>query len=282
MNWILIAMFAPFLWATSTFIDKFLVSKYFRSGVGTLVLYSSFIGLPVAICIVLLKPSVLSISVTTAFFIIVNSFLFILYLFPYLKALSKADTSIVVPIFQTIPVFSYVLAFFVLGETLSRMQIIGSLCIISGAIGISLNFRKKGVRLTKDVLLLQLIASFIVALNGLFFKFFAIQLDFWTVSFWQYTGFFIFGLLLFIFIKKYREDFLPSFKINGKNIIRLNMLNEVVNICALLIFTFSSLLAPLALVGVINGVQPLFVFLFGIILSLFVPHIIRENIERKV
>ena len=154
--------------------------------------------------------------------------------------------------------------------------------IIFGAIGISLNFKKRGVWLTKDVLFLQLIASFIVSLNGLFFKFFAIQLDFWTVSFWQYTGFFIFGLLLFIFIKKYREDFLTSFKINGKNIIRLNMLNEVVNICALLIFTFSSLLAPLALVGVINGVQPLFVFLFGIILSLFVPHIIKENIERKV
>src|SRR3989338_3001237 len=145
MNWILIAMFAPFLWAGSTFIDKFLISKYFRSGVGTLVLYSSFIGLPVAFLIFLFKPSVVSISVTTAIFIIVNSFLFILYLFPYLKALSKADTSIVVPIFQTIPVFSYILAFFVLGETLSRMQIIGSLIIIFGAIGISLNFKTRGV-----------------------------------------------------------------------------------------------------------------------------------------
>ena len=282
MNWLFIAIIAPLLWASTNFIDKFLVSKYFKSSVGTLLIYSSLIGLPVAFFIAVFKPSVLFLNLSTAILIIFNSFLYILYLFPYFRALSKSDTSVVVPIFQTIPVFSYFLAFFVLGETLSNMQIIGSLLIIFGAVGISLKFKDKKIHLTKDVFFLQLLASFIVAVNFLFFKFFAIQLDFWTVSFWQYLGFVIFSILLFIFVRNYREDFVFSFKQNSKNIIGLNAVNEVLNIVATIIFTFATLLAPLALVWVINGFQPLFAFLLGIFLTLFFPHIIKENLEKKV
>jgi drug/metabolite transporter (DMT)-like permease len=282
MNWLLIAILAPLLWASTNFIDKFLLSKYFKSGVGTLIIYSALIGLPIAFLVAIFKPSVLSITLSTAIFIILNSFLYIIYLFPYFKALSKADASVVVPIFQTIPVFSYFLAFFVLGETLSTMQIIGSLLIIFGAVGITLKFKDKKIHLTKDVLFLQLSASFIVAVNYLFFKFFAIQLDFWTVSFWQYLGFVILGIILLIFIKSYRNDFVLSFKRNSKSILGLNAINEILNIVATIIFTFATLLAPLALVWVINGFQPLFVFLIGILLTLFFPHLIKENLEKKV
>lgn len=282
MNWFLIAILSPLLWATSNFIDKFLISKHFKSSVGTLVVYSSLIGLPVAVLIAIFKPSVLFLNWTTAILIILNSFLYIAYLFPYFKALSKADTSLVTPIFQTISVFSYVLAFFVLGEVLSKNQIIGSLLIISGAIGISLKFKEKRIHFTKDVLFLQLTASLIISLNYLFFKFFAIKLDFWTVSFWQYLGFVIFGVGLLVFIRSYRTNFVQSFKINSGHILRLNALNEILNIIATILFTFATLLAPLALVSVVNGFQPLFVFLIGIVLTLFFPHLIKENLEKKV
>lgn len=282
MNWFIIAIIAPFIWAISNFVDKFLISKYFKSDIRTLVVYSSLIGLPVALLIGIFKPQVLALNWITGFLIILNSLLLIFYLFPYYKSLSKADASVVIPIFQMIPVFSYFLAFFVLGETLSDLQIFGSLLIIFGAVGISLNFKKKRIHLIKDVFFLQLLASFIVALNYLFFKFFAIQLDFWTVSFWQYAGFAIFGLFLLIFIKSYRESFFLSIKINKSKIIKLNVLNETINIIGMLIFSFATLLAPLALVGVINGFQPLFVFLIGIGLTIFFPHLIKENIDKKV
>src|SRR3989344_1429784 len=147
MNWLLLAFLAPLLWAISNFIDKFFVSKYFKSKTGTLVLYSCFSGLPVALCIVLFKPQVLDISLLTALFILLNGMLYILFLFPYFKALSKADTSLVIPLFQMIPVFGYILAFFVLGEVLSKMQLVASMLIILGAIGISLRFESKKVRL---------------------------------------------------------------------------------------------------------------------------------------
>ena len=267
MNWLLIAMIAPFLWAISNFIDKFLVSKYFKSNTGTLIIYSCLIGFPVALLIALFKPEVLSLNLATGILLIINGFLFILYLFPYLKALSKADTSVVVPIFQSVPVFSYFLAYFVLGEFLSFMQIIGSLLIIFGAIGISTKFSEKKIHLTKDILFLQLLASLLVALNTLFL---------------QYTGFVIFGFILLFFVKSYRLDFIISFKRNKGAIISLNVLNEIINIIGVIIFSYATLLAPLTLVWVINGLQPVFVFFIGILLTIFFPHLIKEELNRKI
>ncbi len=143
MNWLIIAFLAPLLWAISNFIDKFLVSKYFKGGTGTLVIYSCLIGFPVALLIGVYKQYVTNIAPLTAILIALNGCLYITFLFPYFKALKKADTSIVIPFFQTIPVLGFILAFFILGETLTLKQIIASLLIIIGAVGICIKFDGK-------------------------------------------------------------------------------------------------------------------------------------------
>jgi len=126
-----------------------------------------------------------------------------------------------------------------------------------------------------------LLASFIVAINSVMFKFFAIELDFWTVSFWQYLGFFSFGILLLIFIKTYRQDFLDTYIKNKFRIVGLNLFNEFINIIAIIIFTYAILLAPVALVGLINGFQPFFVFLIGAFVTLIVPSLIKEDLSKR-
>ena len=283
MNWLILAILAPILWAITSFIDKFLVSKYFKSTVGTLIIYSCLIGLPAAFLIAFFKPSVLTLNWKIASLIIVNSFIFILYLFPCFRALRKADTTVVVTLFQTIPVFSFILAFFILGETLTSFQIIGSALIILGAIGITLGFNKGKFHLTREVLFLQLLAAFLISLNYILFKLFALDTDFWTTSFWQYLGFFIFGLILLICFKSYRKDFVSSFRKNKESIILLNVLNEVINILAIIIVTFVSLSAPVAVVSsIMNGFQPLCALFIGIFLSMLFPKIIKENISSKV
>lgn len=245
-------------------------------------MYSCFVGLPVALLILIFKPSVINLNLGTALLIVINAIIHLTYLFPYFKSLHKADASIVIPLFQLIPVFSYFLAFAILGETLSNMQIIASIMIICGAIGISIKFEGRKTRLRGDVVMLMLLASLLVSINFVMFKFFAIDSDFWTVSFWQYIGFLIFGLIIFLLVKSYRRDFLSSFRKSGKKVISLNVLNESISVVAGLVFTYATLLAPVALVSVINGFQPLFVFLIGLLLTIFVPHIIKEDLGKKI
>lgn len=282
MNWIFLPLIATFLWAVTNFIDKFLVSNHFKKKQGALMIYSSLIGLPIFVLIALFNPSVLKIDLVHATLIVLNSFLYILYLFPYFKALSKADTSSVAPLFESIPVFTYFLALFFLNEHLSFIQVSGSLLILFGCIGISMKLKKNSFHLRKDVLWLMLFSSFIVSLNWFFFKFFALEFDFWKTSFWQYLGFTIFGLLLFSFKKSYRADFIYSFKKNKFKIISLNALNEALNIGAVIIFSYATLLAPLALASVLNSFQSVFSLVIGIILSKFFPRIIKEDISKRV
>ncbi|MBU4142239.1 hypothetical protein KKE99_05225, partial [Patescibacteria group bacterium] len=68
---------------------------------------------------------------------------------------------------------------------------------------------------------------------------------------------------------------------NKRAVLGWNTTNEVLNIIAKIIMNFATLLAPLALVWVVNGFQPFFVLFFGIIITLFFPRFSKENLLKK-
>lgn len=283
MNWFLIALIPPALWSVTNHFDKYLLSKYFKGGgVGALMIFSSIIGVFVLGLIALIHPEVLRVPPHNAFLISLNGFLYILAILPYFYALQKDEASIAVPLFQMVPVFSYVLGWVVLKEQLSSIQIAGGLFILLGAVGMSLELLEgKRVRFKKDVFLLMALSSLLFALNFLFFKFFALESTFWVTSFYEYIGFVVFALLLLVFVAPYRKEFIAVMKKNSLTVLSLNGVNEVVNIIAKLSFNFASLLTPITLTWVVNGFQPLFVFLYGVILTVFFPHISQEKIGKK-
>ena len=282
MNWFLIALIPPALWSATNHLDKYLVSKFFKgSGVGALMVFSSLIGVFLLPIIVVWHPEVLSLTITSLL-IAINGFLYILAVLPYFYALQKDEASICVPLFQLIPVFSYVLAYLVLGETLTNNQVLGGLLVVAGAIGISLDLSDgKKVKFKKEVFWLMFLSSIIFALNFLFFKYFAIQSSFWYVSFWEYVGFAIFAALLMLFVKPYREQFVTVMKTNKVFVISLNGLNEILNIIAKISFNWASLLTPITVTWIENGFQPFFVFAYRVILTLLFPNIVNENITKK-
>lgn len=282
MNWFLIALLPPAFWSVTNYFDKYLLSKYFKGGgVGALMIFSSIIGVFLLPIIAFIHPEVLSFSVKNIL-IAINGFLYLLAILPYFYALQKDETSIAVPIFQLIPVFSYVLAYFVLGETLTGVQILGGLLVVAGAIWISLELsEEKKISFKKEVFFLMLLSSLLFALNFLFFKYFAIQSSFWFTSFWEYVGFATFSFLLWVFIKPYRLQFMKVMKENKLTVLGLNGINEVVNLVAKVSFNVASLLTPLTLVWIVNGLQPFFVFVYGIILTFMFPHIIKEEVHKK-
>jgi drug/metabolite transporter (DMT)-like permease len=283
MNWFLIALIPPAVWSITNHLDKYLIGKFFKGGgVGALMVFSSLIGLFLLPFIAIFHPEVIHVNPLNALLIAVNGFLYILAVLPYFYALEKDEASICVPLFQLIPVFSFVLAYLVLKETLTNSQVLGGSLIVLGAIGISLDLSDgKKVRFKKEVFWLMMLSSLLFALNFLFFKFFALQETFWTTSFWEYVGFAVFAFLLMLFVKPYRREFMSVMKNNKIPVIGLNGVNEILNIVAKVSFNFASLLTPITITWIVNGFQPFFVFLYGVILTIFFPHISEEKITRK-
>jgi len=281
MNWFFIAAIAPFLFAVSNHIDKYLVSKYFKNrGAGVLVIFSSLIGFFLLPIIYLIQSSVTDISPLFAFLMIVNGFIYIVTLIPYLHALQEGDTSTVVPLYQLIPVFTYILGLVFLGETLTLLQIAASSLIMIGAVGISIDYGS-GIKFKRRMFLLMTLSCFLIALNLVVFKFIAIKEGFWTTSFWEYVGFSLSAVFLIVFIKSYRNQFFSLFKNNRVEIITVNAVNEVINIIGKIILNFAALFVPVALISIINSVHPFFVLILGVILTLLFPKLVKEKIGKK-
>ncbi len=284
MNWFLIALIPPALWAVTNHFDKYLLSKYFKGGgVGALMVFSSMIGVCLLPVIYLLHPEVINNFEMKFILIALNGFFYVLAVLPYFYALTKDDASVSAALFQIIPVFSYILAYFVLGETLSITQIIGGLIIIAGAVLITLDLTdQKKIKFKGEIFALMTLSCLLFAINFLFFKFFAIQYSFWVTSFWEYTGFAIFASLLLMFVKPYRQEFVNVLKTNSLAVITINGISELINIVAKVSFNIASLLTPITLTWLVDGLQPFFIFIYGVLLTLFLPSISMENITKKV
>lgn len=283
MNAFLIALIAPALWAASNHFDKYIIGKYFKStSVGAMMIFSALIGILVLPVAAFFQQAAFSINPLTALLIALNGCLYLVATLPYLKALKISDASAAIPMFQVIPVISFVLAWIVLGETLTGSQMTGGALVVLGAIIISFEMQEgRKLKLRSDTLALMFLSSFIFALNFLVFKVFAVETDFWTTVFWESVGYIGFATSLLAFAKPYRRDFLAVFRKNGEMVIGLNVFNEVINIIGKLAFNYSSLLMAITLAWIAVGFQPVFVLLYSIILASFFPHISKENVAGK-
>jgi drug/metabolite transporter (DMT)-like permease len=282
MHWIPIALLAPAFWAVGNHIDKYLLAKQLDSrGIGSLMICSALIGALVMPLIFVVQPEVLRISLPHAALIMLNGMLYVLGLLPYFYALQRDEASIVVPLFQTSAVFSYVLGLLVLDENLTGWQLAAALLIICGSILIALELGQRRSTFKAVVFALMLLASFLNALNWLLFKFVAVQENFWVSSFWEYAGFVLIGALMLIFVKPYRRDFVALLKQSKFSVLGLVALNETASLVAKTATNIASLMAPLALVSTVNGLQPLFVLIYGVMLTLYLPRYGRERLGTK-
>ena len=176
MNWFFIALAAPALYAATNHIDKYLLQRYFKSGeVGSLVLFSSLFSIFALPIIYLVQPAVFLIRQTEIVALMLSGALAILALILYFYALERDEASIVVPFYQTIPIFSFILGYFILGETLNIKEIFACLLIIGGAVVLSLDLTKGKIGVKFAVVVFMLGASLLFAVNGVIFKFVALE-----------------------------------------------------------------------------------------------------------
>jgi len=198
----------------------------------------------------------------------------------YLQALQSEEASVVAPFFQAGPLFGYVLAYLVLGETLSPRQMVGGAMIIIGASIVSIRFGQSMRVFKARLAMLMLACGFIMALSSLIFKVFAIRVEFWTTTFWMFVGEGIFGAAL-LMIPSYRRQFIALVRTNTAALLSINASNELINLGGGLGNRYALLFAPLSIVQAIGSTTTLFVFAFGIVLSVFFPGFGRENLSGR-
>jgi len=279
MSWLIFAFSGPVLWAISTHLDKFLVERYFKhSDVVLLLLFTAFMGVAILPFIAFFEPSAIKLPAGSIALILVSGLLYMTGLLFYLRAIQSEEASVVAPLFQVTPLFGYVLAYVVLGETLSARQLAGGGLIIAGTLIVSIRFDRKVNRFKARLVLLMLACGLAMALSGLIFKLFALRVDFWATTFWLFVGEAIFGVALLL-IASYRRGFIAVLRQDTAALLAISGSNELFNLGGTVGSRYALLFAPLSIVQAIGSTTTLFVFGFGVVLSVFYPRVAREELS---
>jgi EamA-like transporter family protein len=258
-----------------------LLSRYIKEkNIGSIVIFSSpFSGVAIPI-VLFIQPDVYDVSFVQGSAVVASGMLSVFATVCYLYALDLDEASFVTPFYQTVPIFAYFLGYFILDETITLVQGLGSFVIIAGALALSFEFGSRGMRFKRNVMALMLAASFLSATNGVIFKLIALDKGFWVSLFWGFVGQVMAGLTFLVCVSSYRRDFLRLLRQQKVAVVGLIALSKILFSVSEAITLYATLLAPVALVLLVNSFQSLFVFTFGIVLTLFLPRVAKESLGR--
>lgn len=277
MSWFLLAVGSLALYSVTNFIDKFLIEKKIQYA-STATIYGSLFSLPIGLLFLAFRGFHL-LPLWDITLLITSGVLLTLYIIPYYNALILDDASRVVPLYQFYPVFTLILSSIILHEQLTTKQLLGfSLVTVGGFILGTEKVEQKIFKLRRSFWYM-ILASLLFACTGIIFKFTSPS-DFWLNIGYQTIGIGI-GALLLLLYQPYRLHFTQETKKFHKTIYGILMINQTIALIADYLYFYAVTLAPVALVSVVQGSQPLFVLFYGYVLTLWFPHLIKEDIRKK-
>jgi len=279
--WLVFAFMGPVSWAVSTHIDKYLISRYFRdSDTAVLMLFTALVGIAALPVIWFFEPAVFSSSWRAIAVMTVAGVMYIASMLFYLRAIQSEEASVVAPLFQLTTIFSFLLAWVTLGETLTLRAGAGAVLIIAGVLFLSLDNNLRFAGIKPKVVLGMVVCTLILALANVLFKFYAVREDFWVTTFWTFVGEALFGLAL-LCLARYRRQFISLIRSHPGALLGVNGANEIINLGGGLAVRYAMMLAPVALVSAIASTTTLFVFAFGSFLTIVAPRYGREDVSRS-
>jgi drug/metabolite transporter (DMT)-like permease len=283
-SWFLFAIIPPVLWAIVNHIDKYLLTRHFKSGgVATLLIFSSVISIFVLPILYAFNPAITNVSGLDILILFLNGIVLAFALWVYFIALNEDDASVVVIFYQLIPVFGLIAGYFILGESITNKELLAMLLIVFGTMIISFKINpNNSIKFRTKTVVFMVTSAVLCAINSVMFKFVALEESVLLSLFWEHLGIGVFGVALFLISRKYRQEFLVMVRGNSKSVFAMNIFNEILNIGGNFIASYAYMLAPVSLVLLVNSYQQTFVLIIGIFLTLFFPFIYREDLRARV
>lgn len=267
------------LYASVNYVDKFVLQKY-EVEPAVISIYTGFSALIAGIIIVIFSGFHI-LDFQSAFVIILSGLLTQFYLLPYFKALTLDEASRVVPLFELTPIIVIILGFVFLGESFSMKQYLGSFLIISSSMLLTAERLETGIFKVRSALWYMLLTCLLYGCAIFLFKV-GLKHD---VPFLHALPYESIGIILgSLIILGYKGNFQllkKTTKEKGKKIFLFMSLNDAIFIAGRYTQYFALTILSVSFVSILAGFQPLFAFLFGIILSLWFPHILEEVVSKK-
>jgi uncharacterized membrane protein len=276
LAWLLFALLSPAFWAMNSVINKFLMTKKFQ-GFFSMLIYLNFVDLIFAGAVFVCVPVVFSFPYSL--FAMIIGLMPLLAFWFYSKALMIEEVSRLAPLFQFIPIFVVFLSVVFLGEFLSAQKYLGIALVVLTSILISYKKSDDGHSLSSGFKFMVPFTA-VIAVYTVLNKYLLGHLDYWSVFFWMMVGSWlaVMGMLIF---NKPRKAFVESVSHLGIQTFIITLAGEGSYILGTVFSLIATSLGYVSLVSVLSGLQQVFVFIYTLLLSFFVPTILKEDISKK-
>lgn len=273
MMWAVLAIAAALIWASVNVLDKFYMSKYVKNPMVPM-FFLCAVGLVFGILVSFFR-GLGALSGFNVFLALLAGAFYFFSVFLYFKAIKIEEVSVVAPLYYVSTIFTAFLAAIFLNEIFTMVKYLGVFFLMSGAI--LLSSRDLKFKMSRGFWFM-ILASLLMSVNTVLMKYLLGFADFWTV--FSYVRFGMLFPLIPVLIYAFR-DLKMIYKKYGVKVFSLITLGESMNMVAVLIFTLAISIGFVTLANALSAVQPFFVFLFALVLSVFFPKILKEEIGKK-
>ena len=276
-SWIYFVFISQGIWAFCTIIDKFVISKgYIKSSRVFIVLNGAM-----NIFIIFLLPFVdfYLLKFTDMLVALLSGVMLAAAVTLYYKAVQYDEISRVTMLNQITPAFVLILSFLFLSDVLTKNHLIGFLFLLGSGLLVSYRASEKKFKWSK-AFYYMLASAFLSAISVVSAKYIFSVTDFWNAVLWLRIA--SFSALGALFIPSVRKQFVETFKGMANKIKGLLGFKMIIDFSAMIISGFAVLMGPIYLVSALaSSVLPLFVFILASITSVYIPKIVKEDIDKK-
>lgn len=278
--WFVYALVSTFLIALVNYIDEYLTNNNklpkntdIHTKIGGLLLISTIMSFVGALLIGIITQNI-NLQQIALFLAITSAIPMVLLFASYFYLLTTYPVHQVAPLFQ-ISTFWLLLLDVLFGATITLIDFLGILFLMYGAYLLDAGTFKW--KIPTKLLLIAIPATSTWAIALFMVKSASKYGSAVTITFYQLLGIGILGILLFLFIKKYRDGFIYRIKKQGKNFLGFSLLNESLSQGSFFFGNLAVAISPVAaFITAMSGVQSVFV----LALFFFFPQGKRTKITR--
>jgi len=300
--WLILAISAYFINAGVYVADKFLLSKRIHSSIA----YAFYVSIWSIFNLVLLFFAPWLPTWRELLLDLSAGVLFLATLVFWYKALHQSEATRVVPIVGAlVPIFSFILSYFFLGETLNNSHLLAFIVLIFGGILISVKQTKvylyqrlitriKNIygsflgeihakyRPMRRLLINSVISALFFAVYYVLMKYIYASQPFIGSFVWSRLGSFI-GVLLILLVAPWRQLVVKQQRgtKTPKNLFFFFLI-RLLAAAAFIMLNWAISLGNVAMVNALQGIQYLFLFLIILLLSTKFPQILKERLGSGV
>ena len=276
MEWYIYALLAPAFWALNNVFVKFLITTKFKSYV-PMISTIIFMDVPFALAILLIAP--INFVFPYTIFAILTGLLPLFAFWFYSQALLVEEVSRLTTLFQLIPVFVALLSAIFLNEILGPQKYLGIIIVVVGAMLVSYK-KTKGKTSFSSALKYMIPFGLIIAIYTILEKYLLTYFDFWSLFFWSITGALL-GVTLLLAFKKPRKQFTKTIPNIGKKGLFLTFIGEGIYVAGALFSLIALSSANASIASALFGLQPFYIFFYTLFLSIFLPKILTEDLNKQ-